>query len=88
MKEPNWTYFEILCSSADTKVRTIQHIVIRSTDGLRQVLYPKLNVEKIVMLQSTTNGDQNNNKKNLLQIESIVPPQNDTRMSVIVLKKS
>lgn len=74
-------------SSEKTEMKTIQHIVTRTTDGLRQVLYPKLSVEKIAMLQSTISDDQNNNRKQLLQIESIVHPQSDTRMSIVVVKK-
>ncbi|UJR18132.1 hypothetical protein I4U23_005032 [Adineta vaga] len=73
-----------------TEIGTVQqqHILIRTTDGLRQVLYPKISVETIGMLQSNTSDDPNKNGENLLQIESIVHPQNDTRMTIIIARKS
>lgn len=77
----------IVDSSDYTKVRTVQHVVIRTTDGLRQALYPKITAEKISMLQSDATNDQDNSRRNLLQIESSVHPQNNTRMSIIVAKK-
>lgn len=70
-----------------TKGRT-QHIVIRTTTGLRQVLYPKIGVETITMLNQKMNDNQNDNFVGSLEIESIVHPGNDTRMSIIVIKKS
>lgn len=74
--------------SADNEANTIQHIVIRTTNGLRQVLYPKLSVQTIAALQPKNGADPDQNRRNMLQIESVVHPRSDTRMSLIVIKKS
>ncbi|UJR18274.1 hypothetical protein I4U23_005177 [Adineta vaga] len=54
-------------SSNDQSVRKIkQYFIIRTAEGLYQVLFPKIRPEKIAMLQ--TNTDE---KKNLYQIEKV-----------------
>jgi nicotianamine synthase len=74
-------------SNGDSKERKLAHIVIRTTDGLQQVLYPKLSVEAIATLQSSVTNDLGTLPKNVLQIESICHPGTGTRMTVIIARR-
>ena len=74
-------------SKNDADRKAVQHIVIRTTDGLRQVLYPKLSVESIKTLPMSTICDGHNNENMaLLEIQAINHPQNDVAISIIIAK--
>lgn len=65
----------------------VQHIIIRTTNGLCQVLYPKISAKSIQRLQVFRSYDINNNKKEApLEIRSISPVQADNPISIIIAK--
>ncbi|CAF0909311.1 unnamed protein product [Adineta steineri] len=58
-------------STDEFNPKTKQYFVIRTAEGLYQVLFPKIKAEKIAMLQATTNDiNQEIKKKFLFQVKS------------------
>ncbi|CAF1469660.1 unnamed protein product [Adineta steineri] len=74
-------------SKNESDQRLTQHIIIRTTDGLRQVLYPKINLKTITKFQLALDNDELNNKnKASLEIQAISSPQDHIPITIIVAK--
>ncbi|CAF1240685.1 unnamed protein product [Adineta ricciae] len=74
-------------SKNESNLTKVQHIVIRSTDGLCQVLYPKLSPELIITLEASSSNETRNNKQNIsLDIRKVSLSENGSAISTIIAK--